>query len=240
MASILTNFAMEYKTQVFNESFGTVSLEIEALESLDDAIDALFDDLEKRGCPEELERLSPYFGVIWPSARALTDYLSTLSLRTRGALRVLEVGCGLAIPTLYLLKTLTLCRFRATDFHPEVSRFLSRNLERNGIPSDALEYVMENWAEIQADETRKFDLVIGSDVLYESKHPRELADALLARTRRGGEVIVTDPGRPYLQSFQDEMRARGWVCDPRVVTTVAIEQGNRVPKDVFILHFKSA
>lgn len=234
------SFAMEYKTQVFSETFGTVGLDIEALESLDEAIDALFDDLEKRGCPEELERLSPYFGVIWPSARALTDYLASLPLRTRGALRVLEVGCGLAIPTLYLLKTLPLCRFRAMDFHPEVSRFLTRNLKRNEISTEMLEYVEENWADIQADEARKFDLVIGSDVLYESKHPRELADALLARARRGGEVIITDPGRPYLQSFQDEMRARGWVCEPRVVTTVAIERGVRVPKDVFILHFKSA
>lgn len=234
------SFEMEYKTQVFKEKFGTVDLEIEALESLDEAIDVLFDELEKRGSPEELERLSPYFGVIWPSARALTDYLATLPLRSRGALRVLEVGCGLAIPTLYLLKTLDLCRFRATDFHPEVSRFLARNLERNGIDPSSLEYILENWAEIQPDETRKFDLVIGSDVLYESKHPRELADALLARARRGGEVIITDPGRPYLQGFQDEMRARGWVCEPRVVTTEAIEQGKRVPKDVFVLHFKSA
>ena len=39
---------------------------------------AVFRVLEETGRPELLEELCPYFGVIWPSARALSETLTEL------------------------------------------------------------------------------------------------------------------------------------------------------------------
>jgi predicted nicotinamide N-methyase len=52
-------------------------------------------------------------------------------------------------------------------------------------------------------------VVLGSDILYESKHPREVARGMLNFVRPGGRIILSDPGRAYLQKFLDAMRELG-------------------------------
>lgn len=73
--------------------------------------------------------------------------------------------------------------------------------------------------------------MIGSDILYEKNHPGEVADALVRLVKSGGRIIVADPGRPYLQTFVDEMRARGYGCEPVVVPVVD-------KKDVLVFDFR--
>jgi len=48
--------------------------------------------------------------------------------------------------------------------------------------------------------------VMGSDILYESKHPREVARGLLRFVKPNGTIILSDPGRTYLQQFVDAMK----------------------------------
>jgi 2-polyprenyl-3-methyl-5-hydroxy-6-metoxy-1,4-benzoquinol methylase len=107
------------------------SIQLELLENLNATIDQVFEILEKEGRPELLEVLCPYFGVVWPSARALTEVLSRGQFIDPG-MRTLEVGCGLAIPALTLARNGI--PVEATDYHPEVPRFLERNRLLNEIP----------------------------------------------------------------------------------------------------------
>jgi predicted nicotinamide N-methyase len=189
------------------------TLEIEELESLEDTIDSLFEELERKGTPALLEELCPYFGCVWPSARGLARYLLENSVEERGATRILEVGCGLALPSLMLAKTVRLSKVVATDFHPEVPGFLKSNLERNAVPMDRFEYRELDWRNPPPDLGR-FGVVIGSDVLYEKAHPTDLADALVRLVKPQGRIIIADPGRSYLGVFAQEMEARGFFAEP--------------------------
>jgi predicted nicotinamide N-methyase len=226
---------VKWKTKRTEEIFrlpegGTFSMEVEALASLEETIDELFVELEQTGNPNLLEDLCPYFGCLWPAARALTEYMLENSPEVDGPVHILEVGCGLAIPSIALAKTVRLSKVLATDFHPEVPAFLERNLELNPVPTGRFEYRRLDWKSEGAD-LGKFGCVIGSDILYEKNHPAEVAEALLRLTKSGGRIVVADPARPYLQVFVDEMKARGFGAEPRLITVSG-------EKDVLIFDFK--
>lgn len=215
----------EYRLKTERLRFGTQELEIECLENLDATIDALFAHLERGGDQSLLEDLCPYFGVVWPSARALCDHLleNGMVKRLPGA-SVLEVGCGLAIPA--MLAARLGAKVTATDFHPEVEAFLRRNIERNQIKG--LRYLKFDWT--RSNETgEQYDIVLGSDILYERSHPANVARAVASMVRPGGTAIVADPARPYLQEFSDEMQKLGF----RSKTDIRRAAG----KDVFLLLF---
>jgi len=227
---------MIWKTKVSREEFvapdgARVALEIEELASLEDTIDELFAELERTGNPGLLEELCPYFGCVWPAARGLTEYLLKHSPERDGAVQILEVGCGLALPSLALARTLKFSRVLATDFHPEVPGFLEKNLARNPLPTGRFEYRPLDWKRPGA-ELGKFGLVMASDILYEKRHPAEVADALIRLVKAGGRIVIADPGRPYLQVFVDEMRARGYGAEPVLVPLAG-------KKDVLIFDFES-
>ncbi len=206
-----------------------LEFEVEELVDLEKTIDDLFAELERDGDPTLLEELAPYFGCVWPSAIGLSEYLLANPVEQNGAVSVLEVGCGLAIPSFALAKSVRLSRVVASDFHPEVATFFSRNLARNELPSERLEYRALDWRS-PPDGMEKYGVVIGSDVLYEKTHPGDLADALVALAKPGGRIVIADPARPYLQPFVDEMRARGFGAEPEIVTVPS--------RDIVILDFK--
>jgi predicted nicotinamide N-methyase len=228
---------MIWKTKVSREEFSRengekLALEIESLASLDETIDELFGEVERTGNPDLLADLCPYFGCVWPAARGLTDYLLRNSPERSGAVQILEVGCGLAIPSLALAKILRFSRVIATDFHPEVPVFLEKNLVRNPVPPGRFEYRRWDWKR-PASELGKFGLVIGSDILYEKEHPGDVAEALHRLTKVTGRIVIADPGRPYLQAFVDEMRARGYTAEPVLVAGAE-------KQDVLVFDFRRA
>ncbi|MBC7385103.1 MAG: methyltransferase domain-containing protein [Cryobacterium sp.] len=218
-----------------------LSLEIEELVNLEATIDALFIELEKTGESALLEELCPYFGCVWPSARGLTEYLLEHSPEEKGGTRILEVGCGLAVPSLALAKHLKFSKIIATDFHPEVPKFLAKNIARNRISSDRFNYEPLDWRN-PPENLARFGVVMGSDVLYEKAHPADLAEALVRLVKPLGRVIIADPGRPYLPVFVEEMNARGFFAKPRVYTVPADPvRGETLPhstKDVQVFDFR--
>src|SRR5690606_16381361 len=134
-------------------------------DDLNRTIDELFEELQWRGEPELLERYCPYFGTVWPSARALAETVVSLGARMRGA-EVLELGCGLALPG--LLAARLGAQVTATDAHPDVPLFLERNRALNQVTS--LKYLELDWKapDALARIGRRFPWVVASDVLYES------------------------------------------------------------------------
>lgn len=129
----------------------------------------------------------PLFGVIWPSSMVLAHYLSDYST---GSKRILEIGCGMALTSLLLNKQCA--DITATDYHPETSKFLQRNTLLNKDESIAYERV--DWADAN-DNLGFFDLIIGSDLLYEDEHVALLANFIESHSKPNCEVIIVDPGR---------------------------------------------
>ena len=220
-------------------SLGSVELEYEGLQDLDQAIDVVCSeaDLDDLHSVDEALDLSPYFGIVWPSALGLIYHLEKkiISRSIVPAHRILEIGCGLALPSFVAT------RFGgdviATDFHADVPVFLDLNKAANNID---FEYRVMNWrSEIERTKNTlgMFDLVLGSDILYESQHSLEVAKALIAFLNPGGKIILADPGRAYIQKFISTMKELGY---PEVFTTqkvpAKLTQKN-IDREIYLFEF---
>jgi predicted nicotinamide N-methyase len=154
----------------------------------------------------------PLFGLVWPSALVLAAQMQHIALDGR---RVLEVGCGLALASLVLLRRDG--DVTASDRHPLAEFFLLENLRLNALP--ALTYRHGDWAGRDASLGR-FGLIIGSDVLYEPDQPALLAGFIAAHAEPRCEVIVVDPDRGNRGAFHREMAALGFARSECKVDTL--------------------
>lgn len=162
-----------------------------------------FDD--PTGIAEELGISSatwPLFGVIWPSSLVLAHCI--LDYET-GSKRILEVGCGMGLSSLLLNKQGA--DITATDYHPEAQKFLQRNSLLNDDLDIAFEQV--DWA-AKKDELGFFDMIIGSDLLYEDSHIELLASFIEGHAKPTCEVIIVDPGRGRKSKLSTRMMEFGF------------------------------
>ena len=228
----ITDLDYELITEIVD--VGGQSLRLTTLANVEQSIDLVFHWLESKGRDSaEIEQLAPYFGVVWPSSLALCGYLlqDKIYSRLKGK-SVIELGCGLAIPSIIASKGGAICT--ATDNHPNVLQFLVRNVELNE-PS-SIRYVTLSGSEgskFSHSSANEFDLVIASDVLYEQKLVEHFAEEVSKYSKAGTTCIIADPGRPYIQDFVTSMNSRGW-RDQLQPWTVPYKGG---PRDIFVLIF---
>jgi predicted nicotinamide N-methyase len=163
------------------------------------AADALIDEAEF----EADERL-PYWADLWPSARGLTRHLLE---RAPADVRVLELGCGVALPSL-ALRSLGADPL-ATDYYAEALRFAEANAVRNGLAP--LRTALLDWRHPPAGE--RWPLVVAADVLYEQRNAEALAALLPRILAEGGRALLADPGRVYFSVFRDLMEEMDWSVD---------------------------
>jgi predicted nicotinamide N-methyase len=149
----------------------------------------------------EHEELLPYWAELWPSSLALARAIGSRSLR--GA-RTLELGCGLGVVS--VAAALAGARVLATDWSHESVQFAARNAERNG--ADVRTAVVD-WAAPDAIVAEApWQLVLGSDVLYERRNVAQMLDLLPRLVDRSGEVWIADPGRQTSMEFLDRATER--------------------------------
>ncbi len=144
----------------------------------------------------------PIFGVIWPSSLVLAHFMFDYNTDSK---RILEVGCGMALSSLLLNKQRS--DITATDYHPETQKFLKRNVSLNGDRAIAFEQV--DWAD-RNDNLGLFDLIIGSDLLYEDNHIELLASFIAGHSNPACEVIIVDPGRGRKNKLSARMTEFGF------------------------------
>lgn len=195
---------VNYKTLTQQRKLGNKVYVMECIRSLDEAIDQVCELLTHEEQKDPFaEDLCPYFGILWPAAEALSIYLNQNPNLIKNK-TILELGCGLGYPS--LVATNLGARVLATDFHPDVEEYFLRNCRHSNLKCD---YMRLNWREDKKD-IGLFDFVIGSDVLYESKHASEVAKGLIRFLKPGGKILLSDPGRAYLQPFLEAMKNEGY------------------------------
>ncbi len=140
----------------------------------------------------EHEEYLPYWAELWPSGAALARRVSGRALR--GA-RVLELGCGLGLPSLAAGRAGA--RVLATDWAPDAIALLQENAARNGARIETLVAAWDRDADALTARG-PWDLVLAADVLYERRNVPQLI-ALLPRL--GAETWLADPGRPAAPEF---------------------------------------
>jgi predicted nicotinamide N-methyase len=144
----------------------------------------------------------PIFGIIWPSSLVLAHHVCNYDI---GSKRVLEVGCGTALSSLLLNKRDV--DITATDYHPDAETFLNRNSELNGDP--IIPFERTGWAD-NNDSLGLFDLIIGSDLLYEDEHIGLLSNFIKEHSNQQCEVIIVDPGRGRKNKLAKKMLEFGY------------------------------
>lgn len=150
------------------------------------------------------ERL-PYWAEVWPSGRVLADHLAARDL---AGLRVVELGAGLALPSMIAHRAGA--AVLATDWYPEALGFARANALHAGIGD--LPTLEVDWAAPPPElfAAGPFDLVLGADVLYENRHGPQLVPLVTRLAAPHAEVVIADPRRPAADAFVAEMREMGW------------------------------
>ncbi len=141
-------------------------------------------------------RPTPYWAVPWPSGHVLARAVARRGAAL-GGMRVLELGCGLALPSVAAARGGA--TVLATDQSPEAVVFAAHDLALN----DAVgEVAVADWRARGALAGRgPFDLVLAADVLYTREAVEALLALLPALLAPDGEVWIADPGRAGAAEF---------------------------------------
>jgi len=160
----------------------------------------------------------PMFGLAWPSGIALASRLAQRTLRAGE--RILEIGCGLALPS--LVGHRRGADVTASDCHPLAAGFLRANLRLNGLAP--MDYRHGQWNVPLRDRVRsathrgsvvrgRFDLIIGSDLLYERDMRGGLAAFIAHHAKADAQVWIVDPDRGNRPAFHRAMAGAGFALD---------------------------
>lgn len=157
----------------------------------------------------------PLFGLLWPSGLHLASVMAQRPVVSGE--RILEIGCGLALAS--LVSHRRGAQVTASDCHPLAGAFLSENLRLNDLPPMA--YRHGNWSADQRGSVEhpracvegKFELIIGSDVLYERDEAGMLPQFIERHATVVSEVLIIDPNRGNRSPFNRSMRGLGYALE---------------------------
>ncbi len=168
----------------------------------------------------------PLFGQLWPSGAHLAALLAAHVLRA--GQRILEVGCGLGLASLVAHRRGA--DITASDCHPLAAPFLAANLLLNGLPP--MKYRHAEWDGARAPAqgadqniTQRYELIIGSDVLYDRDGSAALAAFIGRHGTEAGEVWIVDPGRANRPAFTRHLQGLGYALTQSLINHPAVAEG---------------
>jgi len=160
----------------------------------------------------------PLFGMLWPAGLQLAGVMARRPIQVGES--ILELGCGLALASLVSHRRGALVT--ASDSHPLAGAFLLENLRLNQLPP--MRYCHGDWASAPHHDDRqlprvqgRFDLIIGSDVLYERDAEGTLAAFIARHAQARSELIIVDPNRGNRAAFQRRMLALGYALSETLI-----------------------
>ncbi len=164
----------------------------------------------------------PLFGILWPSGQQLAAHMSDRPMKTGE--RILEIGCGLALAS--LVSHRRGADVTASDCHPLAGTFLLENLRLNELPP--MPYRHGDWSQdgtapllpFKLDRpqlTGRFDLIMGSDVLYERDDGGTLPNFIERHATPTAEVLIVDPNRGNRSPFSRRMADLGFILHEQVL-----------------------
>ncbi len=169
----------------------------------------------------------PHFGLLWPSGAWLAARLARRPV-TPGE-RILEIGCGLALAS--LVGHRRGADVTASDCHPLAEHFLLENLRLNHLPP--MTYRHGQWGSPGMPPRGGdagtghvvegcYDLIIGSDLLYERDADGALAAFIGAHAAPAAEIWIIDPDRGNRPAFHRAMDGRGFRVDEERIVRPAL------------------
>ena len=177
----------------------------------------------------------PLFGLLWPSGLRLAEAMALRPLLEGES--ILEIGCGLGLACLVSHRRGALVT--ASDCHPLAASFLLENLRLNELPP--MRYCHGDWSGQSWDEEAlaqalshigparrrprvqgRFDLIMGSDILYERDEGGALAGFIERHAQTHCEVLIIDPNRGNRPAFSKRMAGLGFELDDQPLRSLAL------------------
>lgn len=187
-----------WPVQLHTLMIGNMPIQMELVQHFDDVLD----DIAARH-PDNTDMI-PYFADLWPAATALSCHLAERYPDLHGQ-SLLELGCGAGLPSIVAAKlgaTVT-----AADFHPLNHPYFEANARRNGVPQ--IRYRTMDWR--HPPDGCAYDMIIGSDLLYEAPQIQSLSACIHNLLTPGGTAVLADPGRRHLQQASDQLQGLGFL-----------------------------
>jgi predicted nicotinamide N-methyase len=190
-------------------SIGSLTVQLDSLTNFDELFDRL---LAKGDDSEEVqdERI-PYWSDLWPSAVALSLYMAESGIVTP-ATSVIEIGCGLGLPGV-VAGMLGARDVLFTDYLEEPLEYARRNWELNC--AHPARYRRLDWRE--PDPALAADVVLASDIAYETRFFPYLPHAFKTLCKPGGCILFSEPGREVAQAFLDLLPSLGFEVNTAIV-----------------------
>jgi predicted nicotinamide N-methyase len=169
---------------------------------------------------------APYWAQLWPAAVMLAETLWDMPLGDRR--RALELGCGLGLGS--IAAALRGWHVTATDYDERALRLTAMNARANGAVLAKCELL--DWARCPA--SRRFDLVLAADILYQRQDHEAILAAIDRLLAPHGLAMIVDPNRVVAREFPEQVRAAGLLVTtaPRFTQQVT---GQRVDGTVLSL-----
>ena len=176
------------------------------------------------------------FGLLWPSGLELAAHLGQRPVAAGE--RILEIGCGLGLAS--LVGHRRGADMTASDCHPLAAEFLAENLRLNDLPP--MKYRHGLWGVLAPEGplvptpspvpndgsvavAGRFDLILGSDVLYERDDSGGLAQFIDDHAAAQAEVWIVDPHRGNRPAFNRRMAQQGFdLTEQRLDRTASVTE----------------
>ena len=143
----------------------------------------------------------PYGVVLWPAAIALSHEVASREVAGK---RILELGAGTGLPG--IVAASRGARVVQTDRQKLVLYVCTQNAVRNGVTT--IEHRIADWT--AWDDTDRYDLILGSDILYAVALHANLRHIFETNLAPGGTVLLADPFRAPSLRVLEQMESDGW------------------------------
>jgi predicted nicotinamide N-methyase len=168
----------------------------------------------------ELRNVQPYFSrypycganafwyLVWPASLALSRHVAkAFPVEYWQGKRVLVIGCGVGLESVTLAKLGA--EVTALDHVPEALQLVQRNCQQNALPP--VRTLWHCWWDANStQQLGQYDVVIGSDVLYEAADGVRLQKLLTITLKSGGMGFFADPQRASAQAFLARLESSGF------------------------------
>jgi predicted nicotinamide N-methyase len=214
-ASLLHRIHRRYQTVAEPLEVGALRLNFTRIADPDRVLDEVAIEADRRekvtGQSSSEESLHlPYWAELWDSAMGMAQYLERFWRIGAGgsALNILDLGCGMGLAGAAAAAlghhvlfgdleapALLFAQLNSLDF---ASRVRTRRL---------------NWQRCQLGE--RFDLILGSDILYERGQWPHLAAFWDNHLTSEGTILLGEPGRQTGELFGPWLRDYPWILSER-------------------------
>jgi predicted nicotinamide N-methyase len=144
----------------------------------------------------------PYWAAVWESAAGVGQHLQS-RFDSLQEMEAMDLGCGMGLAGMVMASMGG--RVLLGDIETAALLFASLNV----LPwADRCRVRRIDW---QTDRLREsFDLIVGSDVLYERAQWDFIEPFLRHHLKPGGQVVIGEPGRLRAEEFPAWITSRGW------------------------------